>query len=119
VGSDLVQVSTHACDPVGARDARLRADLKAIAQAGRLYRVNTGRWPRSLHDLLVPSEEVLAKWRGPYLAELPRDPWGNPYRLFGRGDGSFALVSLGADGLAGGAEEAADLALLSDRAGPR
>ena len=51
-----------------------RADAKAIGDALKLHRVRTGRWARSLHELMVGPE-------GPFLDELPRTQRGEPYRL--------------------------------------
>jgi general secretion pathway protein G len=65
-----------------------------------------GQYPDSLEELLQPDEEGLA-----WLAEIPLDPWGNPY--FYEVDGDHARIySFGADGVPGG--EGADADVDSD-----
>jgi len=59
------------------------------------------------------AEPARSLWRGPYIdGAVPKDAWGNPYQyqapgLNGR---DFSVISLGADGAAGGTGAAADLA---------
>jgi general secretion pathway protein G len=47
---------------------------------------------------------------GGYLSELPVDPWGRPYLYLSPGEhGEIDIYSLGADGLSGGEDQAADI----------
>lgn len=74
----LCQVMTWVPDPVrvrAANQAKLRADAKAIGDALKLHRVESGRWARSLDALGVEGS------RGPYLDGPPYSPWGERYRL--------------------------------------
>ncbi len=42
-------------------------------------------------------------WRGPYLKQMPKDPWGNPYAYIREGS-SYEVISYGADGQSGGSD---------------
>lgn len=47
------------------------------------YRMDVGEYPtteQGLAALLRPPARTEARWRGPYLEELPMDPWNNPYQ---------------------------------------
>ena len=49
-------------------------------------------------------------WSGPYIKEVPKDPWNNPYKYANPGaGGGVEILSLGADGVAGGDGENADI----------
>ena len=87
------------------------ADMQLTTLAGKIdqFRSDTGRLPESL-DQLATSPGIPG-WLGPYAkAEELRDPWGTAidYRRPGT-NGPFELVSLGADGTAGGESVDADL----------
>ena len=86
-------------------DARLeaaRADIEGgIALAVDLFEVDTGRYPRSLEELVKKPREP-ARWKGPYLKKgLSKDPWGSPYAYRFPGNQNsegYDLWSLGPDG---------------------
>lgn len=87
------------------------ANTQLITLAGKVdqFQMDTGRFPESLEQLV--SASGLPNWLGPYAkAEELRDPWGNPiqYRRPGSA-GPYELVSLGADGQAGGESVNADI----------
>ena len=87
------------------------ADMQLTTLAGKIdqFRSDTGRLPESL-DQLATSPGIPG-WLGPYAnAEELRDPWGTAidYRRPGT-NGPFELVSLGADGTAGGESVDADI----------
>ncbi len=49
------------------------------------YRMNVGAYPTTeegLQALIEAPESAKGTWAGPYLKlkEIPKDPWGNPYR---------------------------------------
>jgi general secretion pathway protein G len=90
-----------------------RAQIDALEKALDQYRLDTGHYPSQDQGLAAiikkPANEP--RWDGPYLKkDLPMDPWGRPfiYKIPGE-RGEFELVSLGKDGVAGGAGEAADI----------
>jgi general secretion pathway protein G len=95
--------------PDDARLAKAQTDVRGIASALELYRLDNFRYPTTVQGLeaLVqrPTSGPDAKnWkRGGYLDRLPQDPWGNPYQYLHPGlNGEFDLYSFGADGRADG-----------------
>lgn len=106
-----------------ARVQRTAADMKAIGEAIELFRADVGRDPERLSDLWERPADPRRWGPAPYLREYPpKDPWGNEYVLEVQPD-QLRLVSYGADGAPGGAEETRDLAAwtvpsLGGRAGP-
>jgi len=90
------------------RDAAT-VEIATLSAALDMYRLDVGRYPDSL-DGLIENDSDRAAWNGPYLrgAQLPNDPWDNPYVY--EADGSdFQLYSLGADGEQGGEGNYADI----------
>jgi hypothetical protein len=70
---------------LGLGDARIRTAIAALA--AERYRIDQGRWPQSLEEL-VPK----------YLVAVPRDPFANaPIKLLKLPDGLF-IYSVGFDG---------------------
>ncbi|MGA2657681.1 MAG: type II secretion system major pseudopilin GspG [Verrucomicrobiota bacterium] len=99
-------------------DAKVSAAKAHVAELeGALERfyVHMDRYPtmdEGLKVLVEPPTGEDKKWRGPYIRELRRDPWGNPYqyRIPGvRHQASFDLWSRGADGADGGEGQGADI----------
>jgi len=81
-----------------------------------LYRLDVGSYPTSDQGLesLNSAPAGVVGWNGPYLKDADgiRDPWGRVYAYRSpsqRAGRSFDIVSLGADGKAGGEGEDADL----------
>ncbi len=68
------------------------------------YRIDTGSFPTTgegLAALLKAPGSKAAKWKGPYIDNLPDDPWGNPYKYRNPGSknpNKYDLYSLGKDG---------------------
>ena len=100
-----------------ADDARVtaaRTDVNNLMQALKLYRLDNQRYPsteQGLNALVAkPSASpVPPNWR-PYLDKLPSDPWGRPYQYINPGlKGEVDVLSLGADGQAGGEGRDADI----------
>lgn len=96
----------------GAKSKSATIQIRDFEQALELYKLDVGRFPRSGEGLeaLVRQPSGAKGWNGPYLKkdELPMDPWGNPYEY--RVSGSrIEIISYGADGRAGGADEDADV----------
>ncbi len=82
-----------------------------------MYRLDNRRYPTSGQGLAAlvarpASPPAPPNWSaGGYLAQLPADPWGNPYVYREPGEsGTYDLVSLGADGQPGGDGLDADIA---------
>lgn len=86
---------------------KARADIATLSQAMEMYRLDTMRYPPTLQALAQPRQGG----GGAYVRSLPDDPWGRPYQLSvpGQDGAPFDIVSLGADGAAGGEGENADI----------
>ncbi len=95
-----------------AKTAKLQ--LKEIESSLELFFLDTGKYPSTTAGLkmLVSNTDSVAGWNGPYFktAQLPDDPWGNPYRYQAPGEhGVFDLLSLGADNQPGGEGDDTDI----------
>jgi general secretion pathway protein G len=100
-----------------ADDARVTAaktDINNLAQALKLYKLDNQRYPSAAQGLSAllakPTiDPVPPNWKS-YLEKLPNDPWGRPYLYLNPGiKGEIDVLSLGADGQAGGEGKNADV----------
>lgn len=97
-----------------ARAAAAKADIATLMSALRLYKLDNRNYPTSAQGLsaLVQKptlDPVPQSWKG-YLEKLPNDPWGHPYQYLNPGlHGEIDVMSLGADGAAGGEGTDADI----------
>ncbi len=97
-----------------ARVTKAQADISAMMQALKLYRLDNQRYPTAEQGLeaLVRRPEVEPvppNWK-PYLDKLPNDPWGRPYQYLNPGvHGQIDIFSFGADGQPGGEGKDADI----------
>ena len=102
--------------PDEARVTMARTDLRSIAGALEIYRLDNRSYPSTAQGLsalverpTIPPEPV--SWAsGGYLSAMPQDPWGTAYVYRSPGEaGAFDLISLGADGQPGGDGVNADI----------
>ena len=97
-----------------ARRTAARAQINSFMTALGAYKLDTGTFPNTemgLAALRVKPENV-NQWTGPYLPQdIPLDPWGRPYlyKYPGEHGDEPDIVSLGADGQAGGEKNDADI----------
>ena len=88
-----------------------KVQIESLAAGIDLYRLEVGRLPPDL-TALVQAPPNAPRWNGPYLRKkvLPKDPWDRPYlyRVPGQHH-AYDLWSYGADGVAGGDGENADI----------
>lgn len=100
-----------------ADDARVTAaktDIANLGQSLKLYKLDNQRYPTAQQGLqaLVTKptiDPIPTNWK-PYLEKLPNDPWGRPYQYLNPGiQGEMDVLSLGADGKAGGEGKDADI----------
>jgi general secretion pathway protein G len=90
-----------------ARAAAAKHDIATIMQSLKLYHLDNGRYPTNEQGLQAlvsrpQSQPAPPNWK-PYLDQLPKDPWGNPYQYLNPGvHGEVDVFSLGADGQPGG-----------------
>ena len=95
-----------------AEAAQAKIKLQNLAGQIEMYKLEVGKYPGSLQDLVKAPGGTENKWNGPYVKnpdEL-KDAWGNDYKYSVPGQGkAFDLISLGADGQVGGDGENRDL----------
>ena len=100
-----------------ADDARVtaaRTDINNLTNALKMYKLDNQRYPsaeQGLQALIVKptAGSIPPNWK-PYLEKLPNDPWTRPYQYLNPGiKGEIDVMSLGADGQAGGEGKNADL----------
>ena len=104
--------------PDEARVTVAQTDLRAIAGALELYRLDNRTYPNTMQGLSALVErptlapEPVSWASGGYLTVMPQDPWGGIYVYrFPGTEGRFDLTSLGADGQPGGSGVNADIQL--------
>ncbi|MCX7017894.1 MAG: type II secretion system major pseudopilin GspG [bacterium] len=87
----------------GARIIAAKQQIRNIGTALYVYELKAGKFPTTqegLQALLTkPSGLTDDDWDGPYMKEIPKDPWGEEciYRSPGDVDKDFDLVSKGPD----------------------
>lgn len=97
-----------------AKTMAAKTDVRNVLQALKLYRLDNGRYPSSEQGLAAlvtqPTvDPIPAQWRK-NLDQLPNDPWGKHYVYLNPGiQGEVDVMSLGADGQAGGEGKNADI----------
>ena len=102
--------------PDEAKRVAAKADVSAIVQALKLYRLDNGFYPSTDQGLMALAQRpstnpVPPNWKqGGYLERLPRDPWGSDYQYLNPGvHGEIDVFSLGADRARGGEGSGADI----------
>ena len=91
------------------QEARIR--IQSLAGQIEMFRLEVGKYPGNLGELVRAPGGAEGKWNGPYAKDGDlRDAWGNDYTYSVPGQGKpFDLVSMGADGRAGGDGENRDV----------
>ena len=86
-----------------------RAKMATVVTAINKFYFDCDRYPddsNGLNELIICPSGLESNWKGPYLKRSDLlDSWGNPYVYIKNGkinQGSFDLISYGADGLPGG-----------------
>ncbi|MGE5248182.1 MAG: type II secretion system major pseudopilin GspG [Verrucomicrobiota bacterium] len=99
-----------------AKKTQARVQIKHIQQALELFKLDNGFFPttdQGLEALVrVPEAGRIPKnyRKGGYIDRVPKDPWANPYVYVSPGThGDYDISSYGADGVAGGEGEDADI----------
>jgi general secretion pathway protein G len=100
--------------PDEAKRVAAKADIAAIVQTLKIYRLDNGNYPTTDQGLVAlvqrpTTNPVPGNWK-PYLDHLPKDPWGSDYQYLSPGvKGEIDVFSLGADKARGGEGSAADI----------
>ena len=89
-----------------ARTTAAQTQISAFSTALDAFEVDNGYFPKGKNGLtdLVNQPRDAQKWHGPYLKEIPKDPWNNEYvyECPGRHNpSSYDLMSVGLDGRSG------------------
>ena len=87
-----------------------KSQVQTLAEKVQQYQMDTGELPDTLQALVTQPGDA-SGWLGPYAKDSElQDPWKNTlqYRVPGEGR-AFDIVSLGADGQAGGDSVNADI----------
>jgi len=101
-----------------AKDAVAKSQIEMLEASLDAYRLDNGRYPTTDQGLEALWEEPVTEprptnWRGPYTRKaIPLDPWGSAYMYASPGvvhPNGFDLMTYGADGLAGGEGDDADI----------
>lgn len=102
--------------PDEARVVAAQQDIAGLLQALKLYRLDNQRYPTTEQGLRALVEKpqlqpIPGNWKnGGYVERLPKDPWGKPYQYLNPGlRGEIDVFSFGADGVAGGEGQDADI----------
>ena len=102
--------------PDEAKRVAAKADIGAIVQALKLYRLDNGNYPGTDQGLVAlvqrpTTDPVPGNWNQKgYLSKLPKDPWGGDYQYLSPGvKGEIDVFSLGSDHARGGDGNAADI----------
>ncbi len=90
-----------------AEETRVAQDIRVIESALKFYRLDNYRYPsqaRGLESLVTAPSAGAGKWNGPYLEDLPKDPWGIAYQYQNPGTHGkeIEIFTLGVDGQQGG-----------------
>ena len=93
-----------------ARKTAAQSQIAAFGTVLDAFEVDNGYYPRGkngLSDLVVQPRDA-KKWSGPYIKEVPKDPWGNDYSYECPGKNnptSYDVMSMGPDGRVGGDDD--------------
>ena len=113
---EMIVVPSVIGRPDQARVTVAQSDLRSIASALKIYRLDNGSYPSTAQGLAALAtrpggEPVPQNWnREGYLESVPVDPWGHAYVYRSPGEG-FDLASMGKDGKPGGEGTNADIEL--------
>jgi general secretion pathway protein G len=93
-----------------AREAAAKTQISTFGTVLDAFEVDNGYYPKGKSGLndLVSAPRDAKNWRGPYIKEVPKDPWGNDYIYECPGKNnptSYDVSSMGADGQAGGEDD--------------
>jgi general secretion pathway protein G len=93
-----------------ARKTAATTQIAAFSTALDVFEVDNGYYPKGKNGLfdLVQQPRDAQNWHGPYIKEVPKDPWQNDYiyECPGRHNPtSYDLSSVGPDGRSGGEDD--------------
>jgi general secretion pathway protein G len=96
-----------------ARVTAAQTQISSFSTALDAFEVDNGYYPKGnsgLTDLLQQPRDA-QNWKGPYMKDVPKDPWGNDYVYESPGKvnaSGYDLISMGPDGRLGGDDDIAN-----------
>ena len=97
----------------GAKSKTATLQIVDLEKSMELFKLDVGRYPTTKEglDALLNRPASVNGWNGPYIkGNVPNDPWGKPYAYNSpTPNGGVEILTLGADGTAGGTGENADI----------
>ena len=96
-----------------ARITAAQTQISSFSTALDAFEVDNGYYPKGRNGLidLVRQPRDAQNWRGPYLKDVPKDPWNNDYVYEAPGKhnpSSYDLLSMGPDLRVGGDDDIAN-----------
>ncbi len=93
-----------------ARKTAAQSQISTFGTVLDAFEVDNGYYPKGKNGIqdLVSQPRDARKWNGPYLKEVPKDPWGNDYIYECPGKNnptSYDVMSMGPDGRVGGDDD--------------
>jgi general secretion pathway protein G len=104
-------VAINVLPSLGKANAQVaKTDIATLDQAVEHYRIDNNAYPSGSEGLRALVASGNSTTAGGYIKKLPSDPWKRPYIYSFPGQhGPFDISTLGADGVAGGTGENADI----------
>ena len=101
--------------PSQSRHVAAATQISSFTTVLDAFKVDTGFYPPTQPGLsaLLSNSSASMGWKGPYLKELPKDPWGNEYYYEYPGrlnPSSYDLISGGLDGKVGSEDDISNVA---------
>jgi len=97
----------------GAKSKTAAVQIADLEKSLELFKLDVGRFPTTEEGLqaLTAKPGTANGWNGPYIkGSVPNDPWGKPYKYTSPAPGGgIEILTFGADGVAGGDGENADV----------
>lgn len=96
-----------------ARITAAQTQIASFSTALDSFEVDNGYYPKGQNGLLdlVQQPRDAQNWKGPYMKDIPKDPWGNDYKYESPGkvnSTGYDLLSMGPDGQEGGDDDIAN-----------
>ncbi|HVT14150.1 MAG TPA: type II secretion system major pseudopilin GspG [Fimbriimonadaceae bacterium] len=94
-----------------AKIAKAQADISELKNALARFRVDNDRFPTDQEGLtaLQTAPSDCPHWNGPYVENLPQDPWHGEYQYHDLGNNDVEITSYGKDGAPGGGDDISSL----------
>lgn len=92
-----------------------KTQISSFSTALDAFEVDNGYFPKGNNGLtdLVQQPRDAQQWKGPYLKDVPKDPWNNDYIYECPGkvnSSTYDIISMGPDGRTGGDDDIANYA---------